>query len=147
MRADSDIPFFLAETTRVAGPVLELTAGTGRLSLPLIQAGVRLTCVDACQGMLDVLSRKLQAHGRQADLWCADIGQLHLETTFPLAILLFPAFMEIVGEERQRQALAAVFTCLAPGGRFICTLHNPAVRRRQVDGVSDRMAACDPSSC
>jgi hypothetical protein len=28
-----------------------------------------------------------------------------------------------------------VHTCLAPGGRFVCTLHNPAVRRAQVDGV------------
>lgn len=43
--------------------------------------------------------------------------------------------MEIVGEENQRAALAAVFACLAPGGRFICTLHNPAVRRAQVDGL------------
>lgn len=24
---------------------------------------------------------------------------------------------------------------MAPGGRFLCTLHNPAVRRAQVDGV------------
>ena len=43
--------------------------------------------------------------------------------------------MEIVGEGRQRAVLASVFACLAPGGRFICTLHNPAVRRAQVDGV------------
>nr|MBS0020656.1 hypothetical protein [Gammaproteobacteria bacterium] len=43
--------------------------------------------------------------------------------------------MEIVGEQRQRQALAAVSACLAPSGRFICTLHNPALRRTQVDGV------------
>ena len=47
----------------------------------------------------------------------------------------FQSFMEIVGEERQRQALSAVFGCLAPGGRFICTLHNPVVRRTQVDGA------------
>lgn len=43
--------------------------------------------------------------------------------------------MEIVSEERQRQALSGVFACPSPGGRFICTLHNPAVRRGQVDGV------------
>ena len=58
--ADYDIPFFLSETAKVEGPVLELTAGTGRLSLPLVQAGVRLTCVDNSQGMLDVLSRKFK---------------------------------------------------------------------------------------
>jgi hypothetical protein len=32
--ADYDIPFFLSETAKVEGPVLELTAGTGRLTSP-----------------------------------------------------------------------------------------------------------------
>ncbi|RIK74377.1 class I SAM-dependent methyltransferase, partial [candidate division KSB1 bacterium] len=51
--------------------------------------------------------------------------QLSLSTQFELTILPFQAFMEIIGEENQRAALAAVFECLVPGGRFICTLHNP----------------------
>jgi len=133
--ADYDIPFFLQETANVEGPVLELTAGTGRLSLPLVQAGVQVTCVDSSQGMLDVLSRKLRERGLSAEVRCADVCRLEFHTSFRLAILPFQSFMEIVGEERQRQALSAVFACLAPGGRFICTFHNPAVRRTQADGV------------
>lgn len=133
--ADYDIPFFLQEAGGIEGPVLELTAGTGRLSLPLVQAGVQLTCVDSSRGMLDVLSRKLRERGLNAEVRCADVCRLELPISFQLAILPFQSFMEIVGEERQRQALAAVFACLAPGGRFICTFHNPAVRRAQVDGV------------
>jgi hypothetical protein len=43
--------------------------------------------------------------------------------------------MEIIDPADQRAALDAVFSPLEPGGRFICTLHNPAVRRRSVDGV------------
>lgn len=132
---DYDIPFFLAETANAKGPVLELTAGTGRLSVPLIKAGVRLTCVDSSQGMLEVLSRKLREHGLHAEILCADVCRLQLQTLFELAIFPFQSFMEIVGEERQRTALAAVFACLTPGGRFICTLHNPVLRRAQVDGV------------
>jgi len=133
--AEHDVPFFLSESVNVDGPVLELTSGTGRVSLSLIQAGIRLTCVDASQGMLDVLSRKLKERGLHADVRCADICQLRLPTSFQLAIFPFQSFMEIVGEERQRQALSAVFACLSLGGRFICTLHNPDVRRTQVDGV------------
>jgi SAM-dependent methyltransferase len=133
--ADYDIPFFMSETKSVEGQVLELTAGTGRLSLPLIEAGVKLTCVDSSNAMLEVLSRKLKKRGLHADIICADVCRLSLPTQFELAILPFQAFMEIVGEENQRAALAAVFKCLAPGGRFICTLHNPAIRRKQVDGL------------
>lgn len=133
--ADHDIPFFLQETAKVAGPVLELTAGTGRLSISLARTGVRLTCVDAAQGMLNVLSRKLKNLGLHAEIECADICDLDFPERFQLAVLPFQSFMEIVGEPRQRQALSAVFASLAPGGRFICTMHNPAVRSLQVDGA------------
>lgn len=133
--ANYDIPFFLSEIKPVQGPILELMAGTGRLSLPLIESGAKLTCVDSSSTMLDVLSRKLQQRGLHAEVVCADVCQLSLSTQFELAILPFQAFMEIIGEENQRAALAAVFECLVPGGRFICTLHNPAIRRKQVDGL------------
>ena len=64
-----------------------------------------------------------------------DVCRLELPPDFELAILPFQSFMEILGEDRQREALAAVARCLAPGGRFLCTLHNPEVRRAQVDGA------------
>lgn len=133
--ADYDIPFFLSEIKPVQGPILEPMAGTGRLSLSLIESGAKLTCVDSSNAMLEVLSRKLQQRGLHAEVVCADVCQLSLSAQFELAILPFQAFMEIIGEETQRAALAAVFKCLVPGGRFICTLHNPAIRREQVDGL------------
>ena len=133
--SDYDFPFFLQETAGVAGPVLELAAGTGRLSLPLIKSGAQLTCVDISRSMLDVLSRKLRSQDLHAETLHADVCELDLEPVFELAILPFQAFLEIVGSSRQRTALAAVFACLAPGGRFVCTLHNPAIRRLQVDGA------------
>jgi hypothetical protein len=34
--AEHDVPFFLSESVNVDGPVLELTSGTGRVSLSLI---------------------------------------------------------------------------------------------------------------
>lgn len=135
VRSDYDVPFFLSEVREVRGPVLELMAGTGRLSLPLIEAGAALTCVDGSQGMLDVLSRKLAQRWLRADVHCMDVCRLDLPARFELAILPFQAFMEIVREEDQRAALASVHACLSPGGRFICTLHNPAIRKAQVDGT------------
>jgi SAM-dependent methyltransferase len=133
--SDADVPFFTARAREAAGPVLELTSGTGRLSIPLIEAGADLTCVDCSRGMLDVLRGKLAARGLSAGIHCADVCKLSLPGRFALAILPFQSFMEIVGEVRQRAALAAVFACLRPGGSFVCTMHNPAVRRRAVDGV------------
>ncbi len=133
--AEYDVPFFRSEVEAVRGPVLELMAGTGRLSLPLIEAGATLTCVDSSAGMLEILSRKLARRGLRADVRCMDACRLELPPDFELAILPFQSFMEIIGEEEQREALGAVSRCLAPGGRFLCTLHNPDFRRAQVDGA------------
>lgn len=133
--ADYDLSFFIAELHGVDGPVLELASGTGRLSIPLIEAGARLTCVDISQGMLDTLRRKLSQRGLEAEVHCMDICRLELPPVYDLVLLPFQAFMEIVGRENQQAALASVFAALAPGGRFICTLHNPVIRRRQVDGL------------
>lgn len=133
--ADFDVPFFTAEVRQAAGPVLELTSGTGRLSVPLVEAGADLTCVDCSRGMLDVLAEKLAKRGLKAELHCADLCDFTTPNRFALALLPFQSFMEIVGERRQKAALASVFASLRPGGRFICTMHNPNVRRSQVDGV------------
>jgi hypothetical protein len=41
-----DVPFLLNKTKEVLGEVLELRSGTGRVSIPLVEAGVPLTCVE-----------------------------------------------------------------------------------------------------
>ncbi len=133
--ADFDVPFFLAECEGVKGPVLELTSGTGRLSVRLAEAGVDLTCVDASRGMLDVLARKLAERGLTAHLLQADMCALDQPGEFDLVLLPFQSFMEIIGADRQREVLERVFAALKPGGRFICTMHNPTIRRVHVDGA------------
>lgn len=50
--ATFDLPFWLQHATAAKGAVLELMCGTGRISVPLAEAGVSLTCVDASAGML-----------------------------------------------------------------------------------------------
>ncbi|MBZ5588721.1 MAG: class I SAM-dependent methyltransferase [Acidobacteriia bacterium] len=133
--ADYDVQFFVSEIRKVKGPVLELMAGTGRMSIPLLEAGAKLTCVDGARGMLDVLARKIAAKGLHAELLCRDVRTLKLPPRFELVVVPFQSFMELVSEADQRAALKAVFRCLASDGRLICTLHNPAVRRAHVDGA------------
>lgn len=131
---DFDVPFFVEEATKVSGEVLELMAGTGRVSLPLVQAGVSLTCVDASRDMLAVLERKLQAAGLSANLLHADVRSFSPEGSFTLAILPFNSFSELLTPEDRLATLTVIYNCLEQGGCFICTLHNPRIRLKNADG-------------
>ncbi len=77
-----DVPFFLDAAREVRGEVLELMSGTGRVSLPLIEAGVRLTCVDYSAEMLKALELKPAARNVHAALHVQDVRALDLGKTF-----------------------------------------------------------------
>ena len=117
------------------GAVLELMAGTGRLSLPRIEAGATLTCVDSSAGMLEVLSTSWPGGGstRTSVAWTRAVW--NCPRTSSSRSSRSSRSWKSSARTRQQKALAAVARCLAPGGRFVCTLHNPEVRRGQVDGT------------
>lgn len=130
---DADIPFFIEIAQQTKGPILELMAGTGRVTLPLIASGVEVVAVDYSSEMLARLRGKLLQAGVQADVHEMDIRHLELNRTFNLIVIPFHAFPEITDPVDQQQTLRAIRAHLSPEGRFICTLHNPLVRRRTVD--------------
>lgn len=129
-----DVPFFLSEAEKTHGEVLELMAGTGRVSMPLLEAGIRLTCVDGSPEMLAVLREKLESGKLSAAVHQMDVRELDLHKQFDLIVLPFNSFAELLSPDDQGKALAAIHAHLSEGGRFICTLHNPHIRLRSVDG-------------
>ncbi|NET05738.1 MAG: class I SAM-dependent methyltransferase [Symploca sp. SIO2B6] len=133
VKTDIDIPFFINEA-KDCGRVLELTSGTGRLSIPLIEAGVSLSCVDNSSEMLAILRHKLAAKGLSIHIYEQDMCNLALKEKFDLIIIPFNSFAEIASSDEQHQALKAVWNCLTATGRFICTLHNPPIRLKSVNG-------------
>jgi len=136
VRTALDVPFFLDATRGAPGPVLELMCGTGRVSLPLLEAGVRLVCVDRCGPLLEKLRQKLEDRrlSDRARVVECDVRVLALGERFELAILPFHAFSELLTTEDQRLTLQRVRDHLSPRGRFICTFHNPPVRLAAADG-------------
>lgn len=132
---DLDVGFYVVEAGKVQGKVLELMCGTGRISVPLLEAGVALTCVDASEGMLARLEQRLRARHLEARVLRADVRHLDLREEFDLALIPFHSFSELVSPHDQELALRATHGCLKEGGRLICPLHNPAIRARSADGA------------
>jgi hypothetical protein len=67
----------------------------------------------------------------RADVRYLDLG----EGEFDLALIPLHSFSELVLPRDQKLALRAVHGSLREGGRFVCPLHNPAIRARSADGA------------
>jgi len=132
--ATFDIDFFVNETKKVSGEVLELMSGTGRVSIPLIEAGIKLTCVDLSKESNTILENKLRQLGLKADVYQMDVCELELQKKFDMIIIPFHSFVHITSPDNQRKALGRIQQHLLPNGKFICTLGNPNLRKKAVDG-------------
>ncbi len=133
VQTNFDLDYFIQETKNVSGKVLELMSGTGRVSIPLIEAGADLTCVDSSPAMLDIFRKKLKERGLFARVVEADVCELDLEDKYDLIFIPFHSFVEIVSLKGQKKALDGTYDHLSDSGKFICTLHNPAVRLKTCD--------------
>jgi len=117
-----DLDLYVALATRADGPILELAAGTGRLAVPLAQAGHEVTAVDIDPAMLTRLRRHAADAGsateRRLDVVEADLLDLRLERarTFGLAFIALNSLFLLATREAQRRALRTMATHLAPGG-------------------------------
>jgi SAM-dependent methyltransferase len=134
VNVDFDIPFFLKETEQKQGEILELMCGTGRVSIQLLKAGRKMTCVDYSKGMLASFREKIAGKGYSVNLVEMDVTKLNLGKKFGLILLPFHSLSEIVSSERQLEALISISNHLDVGGTFILTLQNPKTRLKQADG-------------
>lgn len=134
--ASYDIPFFLKETENINDDILELMCGTGRVSIPLLEAKRRLICIDYSQGMLDSFRKKIEGKHYPVELITMDVTKLKLDKKFGMIILPFHSFSEILEPDLQLTALKAISSHLEKNGIFICTLQNSVVKLKTADGVT-----------
>jgi SAM-dependent methyltransferase len=114
--ADLQIWRELAE--RAGGPVLDLGAGTGRVTLDLAERGHALTALDSDAELLDELARRADAGGLEVTRICADARSLPDTTRFALVIAPMQ-FLQIMGGPSGRaRLLSGVAARLQPGGLF-----------------------------
>lgn len=121
-----DVDFFIEEGKRCRH-VLELTSGTGRLSLPLIEAGVPLSCLDNSPEMLQILRKKMTNRCLSAQIYEMDASNFSIPEKFDLILFPFNSFSELVELGAQQNALSAVSSHLTDTGRAIYGDYNRAV--------------------
>jgi len=125
-----DVEFYLDQAKQAGGKVLDLACGTGRISIPLAQAGVDVTGLDLSQEMLERARRKAADLG-VADSLCllqGDMRSFDLGQTFSLIMIPFRSFLHLLHIHEQMKALACIRKHLAPGGKFVLNVFVPKIQ-------------------
>ena len=125
-----DIPYYCELARGAAGPLLELGAGAGRLTLPMLDAGATLTAVDNNPELLARLEERLgrrryQSCAARATLLTGDFRALRLATRFPLVLFPFNTLLHAYSDEDVALALETARHHLAPGGRLHFDIAHP----------------------
>lgn len=127
------------------GPVLELGVGTGRLAIPLAEAGaaagVTVHGVDTSAAMLDRLAAKPGGPLVRASL--GDMVDGLPDGPFGLVFVAYNTFFGLLTDERQRACMSAVAARLAPGGAFAIEAFVPDDAVAAQSGVTVRSVSVD----
>ena len=125
---DHDIPFYVLACEDATGPIIELGAGSGRISVELARHGHRVIALDAAPAMLAQAERRARRYGVEQllETLVADLREPPELPASDRVIAPFRTFMHLTGDdERRRLAPAAAAGLLAPGGRFIFDVFEP----------------------
>lgn len=106
------------------GRVLELGAGTGRLSVPLAGLGLDVVALDASPAMLERL-RRHDPDGR-VTVVRGDMVSDQPAGPFDVVLVAYNTLFNLLSAERQAECFAAVATRLAPRGAFVIDVFVPA---------------------
>jgi SAM-dependent methyltransferase len=129
-----DLHFYTALAHDYGSPVLELGAGTARVSVALAKAGHKVTAIEFSQAMLERGLERLQQEGlsEKINLQQGDMRTLELAQTFPLIIAPFNTLMHAYTLGDQDATLATVKKHLRSDGVFAFDLYNPNFRELNV---------------
>ena len=79
-----EIPFFLKQAKLAGGPVLEVACGTGRITLPIAQASIKITGLDISRPMLERARHNAEVE-RLAVTWLEqDCRRINADRAFAL---------------------------------------------------------------
>ena len=120
---DYGIDFYVGLAREAKGPVLDIACGTGRVLLPVLQAGADADGMDLFQPMLDTARRKAVALGLSPDLRRGDMADFQMPRRYALVMITFNAFCHMLTTEDQLRCLG-----VASGGTC-CTWRAAGVRR------------------
>ena len=125
-----DIPFYVKEALDSGGDILELGCGTGRVTIPIAEAGVDIVGLDFSEAMLDIARSKagtLSIENGKLSLQLGDMRNFELDRQFGLVIIPFRGFLSLLSVEDEMSALRSIKRHLLPAGRLVFNIFVPDI--------------------
>lgn len=102
------------------GPIVDLACGTGRLTIPVAEAGYAVIGIDLHEGMLEQARAKASPRSDISIQWMQqDLTALNLVTEAPFAYMVGNSFQHFLTNELQNRLLQSVRSLLTDNGIFI----------------------------
>ena len=116
-----DIPFYVGlaqEATSRGERVLELGCGTGRVAVPMAQAGAAVTGLDSSPAMLAIAKTKAERAGMGVRWVESDMADFDLAERFGLVVIPFRSFLHLISAQEQTGCLQSIHRHLIARGRL-----------------------------
>ncbi|MEP0911979.1 class I SAM-dependent methyltransferase [Leptolyngbya sp. GB1-A1] len=138
-----DVPYFIQHLSQIDGRILEGMVGTGRLLIPLLEAGLNVEGIDASADMLTACKRNCAARGLKPALYQGSIENLDLPGKFSAIVVTFGSFMLLGNRTAAIAALQAFARHLEPNGKIFIDLELPVGSFKTENIVQQR----EPITC
>lgn len=133
----ADVEYYVATLGAAPGTVLELGAGSGRVTLALARSGIEVTAVDVSEGMLQSLRAQLErepaAVRRRVKLVHGDMRDVDAQAKFRWVIAPFNTVLHLYTLDDVARFFATVKRHLRPRGELLFDYATPRVRDLAVD--------------
>jgi SAM-dependent methyltransferase len=120
-----DVEYYAGLLAGVGGRILEPAVGTGRILIPLLEAGHEVEGVDTSPQMLAVCRQHCRDRGLDPVLHEADMTEFVRPAAYQAVIIPAGSFELLDGAPAARRALACFRESLTPGGRLLLDIDPP----------------------
>ena len=121
-----DIPFYRTRAVTSGGPVLEIACGSGRLTIPIAQAGIDIVGVDVSAHMIEQARHWSIEAGLNIEWHVQDVRVLKLDRRFRLIFMAANAFQHLHDIESVLSFFERIHRHLEDDGLLILDVFNPA---------------------
>ena len=124
----TDVGATVARLVELAGPegrVLELGVGTGRLAVPMSDAGLRVVGIDTSEAMLTKLAERDGA--RRVHSVLGDMVDELPDGPYDAVLVAYNTIFNVIGDGEQQRLFHRVAERLAPKGAFVVEAFVPHV--------------------